>query len=142
MKSVKANDKETRGVLIVNVGYIQHNGVVVLLLLLNMLLHFRKEFSYFFFLTTRKKREIIQFLFLSFYWRGAFRKPVTYLRWALRKIPKFHLISWCENFVKRHNFDTSKLGETTAFYAVEALRVLNMPLYCIHERKTRMDSYL
>ena len=61
MKSVKANDKETRGVLIVNVGYIQHNGVVVLLLLLNMLLHFRKEFSYFFFLTTRKKREIIQF---------------------------------------------------------------------------------
>ena len=25
-------------------------------------------------------------------------------RIVLRKIPKFHLISWCENFVKRHSF--------------------------------------
>ena len=23
---------------------------------------------------------------------------------TLRKIPKFHLISWCENFVERHSF--------------------------------------
>ena len=57
---------------------------------------------------------------------------------ALRKIPQFHLIYWCENFVGRHsfrivsgdspetmrklclpqNFHTRKLGEITVFFAV------------------------
>ena len=55
-----------------------------------------------------------------------------------RKIPYFHLISWCENFVEKHSFrivwanrpklcgncafaqnlHTSKLGEIEVFYAV------------------------
>ena len=42
-----------------------------------------------------------------------------------RKIPKFHLISWCGNFVERHgncvfpqNFHTRKLVEISVFYAV------------------------
>ena len=50
---------------------------------------------------------------------------------TLRKIPQLHLISWCGNFVERQfvsacgnctflqNFYTRKLGEITAFYAVE-----------------------
>ena len=56
----------------------------------------------------------------------------------LRKIPKFHLISWCINFLEKHsfrrvsrerqkleanftfpqNFHTRKLGETSVFYAM------------------------
>ena len=51
---------------------------------------------------------------------------------TLRKIPKFHLISWYGNFVERHsfpklfgscafpqNFHTEKLGEITVFYGVQ-----------------------
>ena len=44
---------------------------------------------------------------------------------TLRKIPKFHLISWCGDFLERHSFcivsddfHTMKLCEITAFYAV------------------------
>ena len=57
---------------------------------------------------------------------------------SLRKILKFHLMSWCGNFVERHslrivsgdspetmrklclstNFHTMKLGEITVFYTV------------------------
>ena len=53
------------------------------------------------------------------------------LKLKLYKIPKFHLISSCRNFVEAHcfhrvcencafpqNFRTSKWGETTIFYAV------------------------
>ena len=44
----------------------------------------------------------------------------------LRKIPLFHLISWCGNFVEMHSFETAfplnlyttKLGEITVFYVV------------------------
>ena len=41
----------------------------------------------------------------------------------LRKIPKFHLISWCGNFTERHSFGsfgrpTRKLGGISVFYAV------------------------
>ena len=66
MKSIKADNKETRGVFIINFEYIQHNNSVFLLLFLNMLLHFRKDFSHFIFLTKRKKRKIIQILFHVF----------------------------------------------------------------------------
>ena len=34
---------------------------------------------------------------------------------TLHKIPQFHLISWCENFMESH---TMKLGEITVFYVV------------------------
>ena len=37
---------------------------------------------------------------------------------SLRKIPKFHLISWCGNCAFKQNFNTRKLGKTTVFYAV------------------------
>ena len=66
MKSIKADNKETRGVFIINFEYIQHNNSVFLLLYLNMLLHFRKDFSHFIFLTKCKKRKIIQILFHVF----------------------------------------------------------------------------
>ena len=61
MKSIKADNKETRGVFIINFEYIEHNNSVFLLLFLNMLLHFRKDFSHFIFLTKRKKRKIYRF---------------------------------------------------------------------------------
>ena len=37
---------------------------------------------------------------------------------ALRKISKFHLISWCGNCTLPHNFHTGKLGKISVFYAV------------------------
>ena len=43
---------------------------------------------------------------------------------TLRKIPKFHLISWCGNFEERYSFrivsgdSPRKLGEISVFYAV------------------------
>ena len=46
---------------------------------------------------------------------------------SMRKVPQFHLISWCENFVERHSFrkvsgaETAsfhKTGEITVFFAV------------------------
>ena len=45
-------------------------------------------------------------------------------RLALRKMPKFHLISWFGNFVERHiftqNFHTRKLDVISVFYAMWA----------------------
>ena len=38
---------------------------------------------------------------------------------TLRKIPWFHLISWCGNFVERYSFHTRKLSEITVFRAVQ-----------------------
>ena len=53
---------------------------------------------------------------------------------TLRKIPQFHQISWCGNFMERHsfgkvrnyaetafpqNFHTKKLGEITVFFAAD-----------------------
>ena len=37
---------------------------------------------------------------------------------SLRKIPLFHLISWCENFVEKHSFYKRKLDEIAVFFAV------------------------
>ena len=39
---------------------------------------------------------------------------VSDLLGSLRKIPEFHLISWCENFVERHSFriDSGESPET------------------------------
>ena len=34
---------------------------------------------------------------------------------SLQKIPQFHLISWCGNFVERHSFHFKKLGEITIY---------------------------
>ena len=57
------------------------------------------------------------------------------LRESLRKIPKFHLISWCRNFVERHSLRRVsgelsetlwKLGEISAFYAVNAFNCRNL----------------
>ena len=56
-----------------------------------------------------------------------------------RNIPKFHLISWCGNFVERHSFRespetlqklcvstkflTMKVGEISVFYEVDPAQV-------------------
>ena len=43
---------------------------------------------------------------------------------TLSKVPKVHLISWCENFVETEffqNFHTRKLGENLVFYAAKML---------------------
>ena len=37
---------------------------------------------------------------------------------ALRKIPKFHLISWYGDFVEKRSYETRKLGEMLVFYIV------------------------
>ena len=51
--------------------------------------------------------------------------------YTLRKVPQFHLISWCGNFPEKHNLrklllstnlHTGKLGEITVFYAVARRR--------------------
>ena len=36
------------------------------------------------------------------------------------KIPQFHLISWCGNFVEKHSFQITKLSEIAVFYEVIA----------------------
>ena len=56
----------------------------------------------------------------------------------LRKIPWFHLISWCANFAKRHSFHTMKLGEITVFYAVFSCR----PNYYVFNSKTRSSCLI
>ena len=37
---------------------------------------------------------------------------------ALRKIPSFHLVSWCGNLAERHSFHTRKSGGITVFFVV------------------------
>ena len=56
---------------------------------------------------------------------------------TLRKISKFHLISWCGNFVERHSFrrvsgdfHTAKLGEITVFYAVQTNPYFSKKEFC------------
>ena len=57
---------------------------------------------------------------------------------SLHKIPKFHLISWCGNFVKTHSFRCPKLCRNCAFpqnlntrklYEIFVFYVVNEMLY-------------
>ena len=41
----------------------------------------------------------------------------------LHKIPQFHIISLCRNFVERRSFHTRELGEITVFFAVIILEL-------------------
>ena len=81
--------------------------------------------------------------YLLKYWQCVSKKDIT-----VRKIPKFHLISWFGSFVERHifhsylklcgnctfpqDFRTKKLGKITVFYAVKESRTLSgqyTPIY-------------
>ena len=56
-------------------------------------------------------------------------------RCTLRKIPSFHLISWCGNFVH-----TRKLAEITVFYAVVLSTKYGTTVY--KKCKTKYDSFI
>ena len=63
--------------------------------------------------------ESVYFQFSGFSVFLRFDGPNSFFAKALRKRPKFSIISRCGNFVEAHSFHTRKLGEITVFYAMK-----------------------
>ena len=92
--------------------------------------------------TLKKKSVMVSILLRKDYSNHVIFRVENYQP-ALQKLPLFHLISWCWNFVERHIFrivsgncafpqifHTRKLGEITVFYAMQFYSKYSRMFFC------------